>query len=609
MVRQVYHAKKNNGNQDNSVSMSLSKVKQNKNNKKSKNPENERGINKKKKGGIKNQGKLNVKKGTISKIVCRFSKFLKLIFDLFLLIVILLGVYFFIQFHELIEFYKLVLPGKQYLIVMQNDAELRPTGGFIGSYGILTTKWGKPEIEIFDSYELVNHEPEDAPNEIKKLLKHPNYEGHFFRDANIYPDWQKSAEELARMYNLNFDKDIKFDGLIAVNFNVLNDFIKEFGPLEIDGVKLNDDNLFYTLEYELRPKDAHNIEELETRKNMLKPLAKELMYKFVSPKNWRKINAIAVDALNEKNVQMYFYDKNTQELAEEKDWAGIMTSQGFYDFLHINIANYGGGKSDRYIDRNVDYSVEINKEGNAYAELNLKLKHKEVDSLFTGDWKGWIRIYVPKNIEVLKKSNGFEVQKNENYYIFESVVYLPVKSDKEFYFKYKLPDEYVENYSLNVKKQSGTNDLYNIDISTPNQFFWNSDSKDFDLKENHLEFKGVLKSDLEFKGNISPDNFTPFITDQFFESYTTITVYISEPLLSNNVKRENFKIIDLDKEFVDISDEVKVVSASINYRTLTLRVKGVSEQVREHYSLCFEGLEDLNGNVMSNGCVTLVQRF
>ena len=91
---------------------------------------------------------------------------------------------------------------KKYLIVLQNQYELRPTGGFISAYGILKFRFFLPiSFEIKDSFTVAGHEYIVPPEPMGKLLADPWYQGHTFRDANWNPDFAQSAQDLISFYN------------------------------------------------------------------------------------------------------------------------------------------------------------------------------------------------------------------------------------------------------------------------------------------------------------------------------------------------------------------------------------------------------------------------
>ncbi|MFN2187921.1 MAG: DUF4012 domain-containing protein, partial [Candidatus Promineifilaceae bacterium] len=90
---------------------------------------------------------------------------------------------------------------KNYLIMAQNEDEIRPTGGFISGAGLLVVEDGQIlSISFGDANEVDDylHKPYDFPpmpfNEIMGM------DIFLFRDANYWPNFPESAESAMELY-------------------------------------------------------------------------------------------------------------------------------------------------------------------------------------------------------------------------------------------------------------------------------------------------------------------------------------------------------------------------------------------------------------------------
>ena len=106
---------------------------------------------------------------------------------------------------------------RRYLVLTQNPAELRPTGGYIGSYGILTFDRGRPTERTFRDSALLDF-PWDfpfmkPPTELTNYLLGPGQPWQF-ADANWSPDFPTSARDALRLYE-NESGDDRIDGVIG----------------------------------------------------------------------------------------------------------------------------------------------------------------------------------------------------------------------------------------------------------------------------------------------------------------------------------------------------------------------------------------------------------
>ena len=132
-----------------------------------------------------------------------------------------------------------VLPGllgwgeeKRYLVLAQNPAELRPSGGYTGTVGTITLRDGAiVEQDFVDTYELSTQEGlpfVDPPDELTAYLLG---EGQSWRlaDANWSPDFPTVARTAAELYGVETgEQDI--DGVIAITTYALDRLLEVTGP-------------------------------------------------------------------------------------------------------------------------------------------------------------------------------------------------------------------------------------------------------------------------------------------------------------------------------------------------------------------------------------------
>jgi len=512
---------------------------------------------------------------------------------------------------------------KTYLLIFQNNDELRPTGGFISSYGILTFKNGfYTGLDLQDVYvDVLKENPMEAPYPLKKLMGLPNLPFNYgFRDGNFYPQFPLSARNLEKMFKVSHP-DITIDGLVAINFSFLEDLLKITGPIEVDGTIVNNINLFETIEREVNDIDRHNIEDLANRKNILKDLALKLEKEvFSRPQLWPQIGDVVIKNLNKKSIQMFFKDGDLQSLVVEKGWGGVWKSTDG-DFIAINEANYGGLKSNRYMRKNITYRVEIkpNPKGGNYSlesYLAIDMYHYGIENVpISGNYSGYLRTYVPIGSKLVK-TMGTEDQKQTNekfYYLFSSLLHLSPGEKLSLSYYYKLPSRIVQNnkYSLYVPKQSGADeDLYTIIVELPQGYSMNTDT--FIAKENMAFYTGKMTKDLELDLEIIPDTNPPYVIYQNIDNLNTATIWFNEKIAKESAEKiSNFNIIDQDEINTKESNDLKIQSVKSEGKKLTVTFTGMTFQPEERFILTMRELKDVYGNMINTNpkTITLVQRI
>lgn len=118
-----------------------------------------------------------------------------------------------------------------YLLLAQNNDELRPTGGFISSIGVITVSRGIPHwVSFKDSY-AVEDWKQAHPDPPEPLRKYMGLDLWVTRDGNWWPDFPTSAQAVAELYTLNQGQQV--DGVIAVDMIAAARLVDALAPLEL----------------------------------------------------------------------------------------------------------------------------------------------------------------------------------------------------------------------------------------------------------------------------------------------------------------------------------------------------------------------------------------
>ncbi len=499
-------------------------------------------------------------------------------------------------------------PGSQnYLLIFQNDAERRPTGGFITSYATLKFRFGIPVTEFGDVYDekLIQKGSQPPDPTIAELIGGPFFPGHGFRDGNSDPDFPTSAEELIRLYRLGYP-EAEFDGVIAIDFTAFEDLANSLTP-EISG----EAGLFAAIENQVQDIDLHNPEEINSRKNFLADVAKNLIKKsFFSPK---KASESIIKSLNSKHILFYFRDETLAFRAHEKNWSGELPVPSA-DLLAVNEGNYGGMKSSRYLVRDVFYDVKFTENSRGELEptasLNIKIMHRgDAAEPISGYYKGFWRIFTPLGAQKIygRVDRNFDDGFRK---VFGRTIKMNPGEQREISLKYKLPETVLEDgiYKLKLVKQAGSaNDFVRVSVKLPAGYLLASE--DFETRENLAVFQTLLDEDKELELKILPDTHPPRLAWQEFIGLNlhTIDLRFNEPLDYSTLSQAKFELADMNyrnKRF----DSVEIQRVRfIAPQNIQLDVSGVTPECREWYELRFSGVADKRGNMIEDGKITIVQ--
>lgn len=398
---------------------------------------------------------------------------------------------------------------RTYLVLFQNDKELRPTGGFITAYSIMTVNDGKfNQVSSSDIYNLDdNYTPRvDAPKPIVDYLKgayliNDNYR---LRDMNWNPDFRASMElflEEARRAGID---DI--DGVVAVDTHVVVNILNVIGPIGVPGFgnfsteideRCNCPQVIYELESfadvegpivwsENEPdKIIYAPDNYENRKKIVGPLMNSIISNALGQEKEKlpDLFMAGLRSVNEKHVLVYVFDDKAQAGVESFDLAGKIKNSEC-DYLHINDANLGGRKSNLYVTEEVAQDIEIAEDGSVSKTLTITYKNpQDYDGWLNSVLPNWTRIYIPEGSEILGVE-GFE-DPGETYVEHEKTVIsggfeLRPQGVKKIIVSYKLPFKLTDEYKLLIQKQPGKDKpLYTINIGGSTEEFFLATDSDF----------------------------------------------------------------------------------------------------------------------------------
>ncbi len=411
---------------------------------------------------------------------------------------------------------------KTYLVLFQNNMEIRPTGGFIGSFGLLTIEDGRLlDFEIHDVYfadgQLKGHV--EPPAKLKEFLGEA---GWYLRDSNWSPDFPTSAQR-AEWF---LDKEIgrKVDGVMAINLFLIERILEATGDLYLPDYDetINADNFFERAEYH---SEAGFFPGSTQKQDYLGKVADALFgeLKSAEMKDLTKIGLAFLASLEKKDILIYLEDEEINAYLIKFNWDGgikgancrLSGGECFQDYLHLNEANVGVNKANYFIDREIEQAIVINQDGLVKSRLVLNYQNNSPSDVFpAGDYRNYLRILLPLGSElnriVIKNPDGEtkEVERidHETDYqreIFGFLVEVPVGEKRKVEIEYQSRKQgkvKPGSYLLLVQKQSGAkDDQYSLSITYPDNFFLAEMSPQALTREGLVVYNTNLSRDTAFE--------------------------------------------------------------------------------------------------------------
>lgn len=379
---------------------------------------------------------------------------------------------------------------RKYLVIFQNDNELRPTGGFMTAYAVVFVENGKVTPEKSDDiYELdqkFRNKPA-IPEELGRFLI--TERSWNLRDMNIDPNFKHSMQTFYEHYQNVPGEPDDIDGIIAVDTVFLEKVVEVLGPIDVPGYgvfsaekleRCDCPQIIYALS-EIIDRPTPYIRE--DRKGILAPMMQSIIQKTYATERskWPLLAELLWQGIEGRHVQMYFMNEEDQSAAELIGAAGIIPNiPEVGDYLTVIDANLAGAKSNLFIETSGDIEVLGIENGRVKKQVELTYRNTHPASncnleagelCLNGMLNDWTRWYVPKGAEVdevLGLEEDYKIDtSHEGYDIIEGIFRVAPLGQTKVRITYSTPYTAEEGeYHLHMQKQGGTDDIP-FEITTP----------------------------------------------------------------------------------------------------------------------------------------------
>lgn len=300
------------------------------------------------------------------------------------------------------------------LLLFQNPAELRPGGGFIGSYADLIVRRGQlRSMKVSDIYDPdgqldVKVVPPQALWTITELWG--------ARDANWFFDFPLSAKtvmnflELSKIYS---EQNVSFEGAVALNINVFRSILDLIGPIPLPeyGITVTSDNFLNEIQREV---EAGKDRETGYPKRILRVLAPTILERLASLTPERQADLItSLEAhLERKDLMFYAREPMLADFfaARGIDGGAYTLPNDFWgNYIAVVDTNVASGKSDAFIDQVIDARIDIDTDGGALVDLGVTRTHRgntQKDSWWRSTNQNYLQLFANPNATLIGLSGN-----------------------------------------------------------------------------------------------------------------------------------------------------------------------------------------------------------
>lgn len=298
---------------------------------------------------------------------------------------------------------------KRYVFIFQNNQEIRATGGFIGSFGMMNIDRGV--VKSLDIKEIYNPDGQLsknilAPEPLQELTMR-----WYLRDSNWFADFPTSAQKILSFYEKTGGSTP--DGIISLTPTVIERLLNITGPITLDkyGVTINTDNFVKITQYQT----GVSYDKVENKpKQFIADLAPALINKLLSAdaSQYQKIVEALNNSFQEKHILLYFLDSKLQDIVNKYNLGGQLYNAP-KDYLAVVHSNIGGYKTDGVMQENINLATKMQNNGKIINKVIVNREHKGG----TTEYEWWnknninyMRTYIPKGSRILNVSGYTEKQ-------------------------------------------------------------------------------------------------------------------------------------------------------------------------------------------------------
>lgn len=404
-----------------------------------------------------------------------------------------------------------------YLILAQNNDELRPAGGYISTYGWLTVRNGR--VLDYDYRATTPNSPNPPPLALASQVQIPQwwipYQQPIYAawDSSWSPDFPTTARMAAWFYDNGGNPHSPVDGVIGIDLVAFEYILAELGSVYVPDydITVNSDNFRETV-YTIRAASGGE------HKEFVAAVYRQIFdgWQRVDQQKSVEIRGAVLRALLEKHIMLYFTDDSLNEAVRVLGWLGDQKPAQAHDYLLVAEANLGN-KANRSVLRQFTYDVTIQDDGSLSSRLAVTYDYSkrvaEKDPAVAPahgdlDYRSLVQVFVPAQSTLDETSNLPQepvVVPSETHTAFVARASVDYNHSERYQFLYHTPPLVIQEgpyyrYKLLVQKQPGTlAEPLNVQITLPADartvYSDPPPAASYSLDQPVLEFRLTLESD------------------------------------------------------------------------------------------------------------------
>ncbi len=358
---------------------------------------------------------------------------------------------------------------KKYLLLFANNMELRPGGGFIGSYAIVrVSNYTVDEIQVYDVYDadgqLTSHIA--PPEPISKFMEQPFW---YLRDSAFTGDFVTNFKQAEEFLEIEVG-ETDFDGGLLLTTTSVKNILATVDNLYIPDYKdtITAENFY--LKAQLYAEEEFFPGSIQKKSFLSNVMDQMLLH--LADADMEALFSNLQESLNQKQLVLYSKDPGLQQVFEDRYWSGRSLSPNctvsdhcLPDYLYQMDANLGVNKANFYVQRPTELKVSIDSTGKITNTLSVMYTNDSNQGVFPGGtYKNYFQVLIPPNSYIQSVTlDGSPVEEyDETNFTYKTVGFfmtVPPQEKRRVEIIYRLPTTIIQGegvYQLILQKQIGS---------------------------------------------------------------------------------------------------------------------------------------------------------
>jgi LPXTG-site transpeptidase (sortase) family protein len=301
---------------------------------------------------------------------------------------------------------------RRYLLISQNPDEIRATGGYIGSAGIVEASGGRIQLVEYGTSRRYDTPPD------MRVMPPPEFENYLgsaqwnLAAANWWVSFPDVARQLAYFFSLSYP-DQPVDGVIALDQFGLERLLEVIGPVDVPeyGERVGAGDVQAKLDHYVHAGDAS---DESGRKQFTAALSAAVLQAALSgPRHLAPQLANATrSALDAQHLLIWTPDPVAAQLFASHRWdGGLLPTSSGGDSLMLVDTDVVGSKQSQAVSRDVSYAMNLTEPTEPTASLkvlytNTARPEQRPEVQFVPEYRTFLRVFAPAGAE-LSSSSGF----------------------------------------------------------------------------------------------------------------------------------------------------------------------------------------------------------